>query len=342
MRIPYVIDNRTHRLVDVLGALLREHRGRSLDIATAYFTVAAFDMLREGLDGLGNFRLLLGAEPYAGEQIGLRPDGRTLRARMRGDLGREAFSESTLRLIEEPIRFLRRERVAVRLYEQGFLHAKCYLFYNDAPAAGWDRFQPLAGIVGSSNFTGPGLTTNQELNLTHKTRLSDEEVLEDCRDNYALRDYEPVAGRLEREALKSSVGARAIAELDEWFEHQWGTSRDFKTDLIELLDTSKFGAYEYTPYDIYLKALFEYFKDDLDGAQQPAGRSAVDLAEFQEDAVKKARRILARYDGVMIADSVGLGKTWIGKKLLEELADHMRLQALVVCPAALRDMWESE
>jgi superfamily II RNA helicase len=53
----------------------------------------------------------------------------------------------------------------------------------------------------------------------------------------------------------------------------------------------------------------------------------VDLAEFQEDAVRKARRILARYDSVMIADSVGLGKTWIGKKLLEDFAYHMRQYA---------------
>ena len=58
--------------------------------------------------------------------------------------------------------------------------------------------------------------------------------------------------------------------------------------------------------------------------------------------MKKARKILARYDGVMIADSVGLGKTWIGKKLLEDFAYHMREQALVVCPASLRQMWEAE
>ncbi|MCK4374684.1 MAG: DEAD/DEAH box helicase, partial [Candidatus Brocadiae bacterium] len=58
--------------------------------------------------------------------------------------------------------------------------------------------------------------------------------------------------------------------------------------------------------------------------------------------VKKARKILARYDGVMIADSVGLGKTWIGKKLLEDYAYHMRMKALVVCPASLQTMWERE
>jgi hypothetical protein len=44
----------------------------------------------------------------------------------------------------------------------------------------------------------------------------------------------------------------------------------------------------------------------------------------------------------MIADSVGLGKTWIGKKLLEDYAYHMRQKALVVCPASLRPMWQRE
>ena len=128
-------------------------------------------MLREGLDALGNFRLLLGAEPHSGEQIGLRPDARALAARLRGDLEREPFSESTLRLIEDLTRFLKKEQVAVRLYQEGFLHAKCYLFYNDSPAFGWDRCGLWPGIVGSSNFTGPGLTTNEELNLTHKARI---------------------------------------------------------------------------------------------------------------------------------------------------------------------------
>ena len=239
MKIPYVIDNQTHRLLDVLKDLLAGHAGKSLDIASAYFTVAAFGMLKDGLAALGNFRLLLGAEPYSGEQIGLRPDARALASRLRGDLEREPFSESTLRLIEDLTRFLRKDQVAVRLYQQGFLHAKCYLFYNDSPAFGWDRFQPVAGIVGSSNFTGPGLTTNKELNLTHKARLAKEEVLDDL-ETPPSETGAPVAREQrfdfeERQRLKSSVGARAIADLDAWFERQWQASRDFKDDLIELL-----------------------------------------------------------------------------------------------------------
>ena len=132
-------------------------------------------------------------------------------------------------------------------------------------------------------------------------------------------------------------------DLSRWYEEQWQRAIDYKEQLIELLESSKFGGREYTPYEIYMKALYEYFKDDLDNDfAQPSTRSAIDLAEFQEDAVRKARRILAQYDGVIVADSVGLGKTWIGKKLLEDYAYHLRHKALVICPASLRPMWENE
>lgn len=60
--------------------------------------------------------------------------------------------------------FLRRDAVEVRLVEKGFLHAKCYLIYGDKPSGQmflFDRFQPLIGIVISSNSTGPGLTSHR-------------------------------------------------------------------------------------------------------------------------------------------------------------------------------------
>ena len=63
MRIPYVIDNQTHRLADVLNVLLQGHGGKSLDVATAYFNIQGFRLLRHALEQLGSFRLLLGDEP---------------------------------------------------------------------------------------------------------------------------------------------------------------------------------------------------------------------------------------------------------------------------------------
>ena len=154
-----------------------------------------------------------------------------------GDIEKAPFTEEILRTVEDLIAFLRRENISVRVYEHGFLHAKCWLFYGDPPSSGWDRFQPVAAIVGSSNFTSPGLTTNKELNLSHKALFTDEEV-ESAATQLALWPTHKIAkpedpGTLEEKRMwMSAVGAQAIADLDEWFERQWAASRDFKQDLI--------------------------------------------------------------------------------------------------------------
>jgi superfamily II DNA or RNA helicase len=355
MRIPYVIDNIEIRLADVLNDLLQREQGQQVDIATAYFSIRGFELLRHTLRGVRHFRLLLGDKPLEGEDIGLRPDSA---AYLRHELNAEPFTEATLRLVEELIRFLRRDDVAVRLYlgrdphESGcsyFLHAKCYLFYGGRTGQSvvFDHLHPIVGIVGSSNFTGPGLMSNRELNLVHKTVQEDSEIddpeARGAVSHHAIDRLDTKLAPENQRLLKSEVGARAIMDLSRWYEEQWQRAIDYKAQLIELLENSKFGGREYTPYEIYMKALYEYFKDDLDGDfAQPSTRSAIDLAEFQEDAVRKARRILAQYDGVIVADSVGLGKTWIGKKLLEDYAYYLRQKALVICPASLRLMWENE
>lgn len=355
MRIPYVIDNINNQLAEVLNYLLQRQMRQEVDIATAYFSIRGYQLLRHTLPSVNVLRLLLGDDPHSAEDIGLRPDAKAF---LRKELNAEPLREDTQLLVEEIIRFLRREDVQVRLYyghdpneqtKRRFLHAKCYLFYGslDGQPAMFDRFTPLVGIVGSSNFTGPGLTTNRELNLVHKTLLDAEDIddLEaraEVSHHAQSRLNEKITSENQR-LLKSEVGARAILDLTRWYNDQWEQSADFKIDLIEMLENSKFGGREYTPYEIYMKALYEYFRDDLDtNFDTPLTRSAVDLSEFQEDAVKKARRILARYDGVIIGDSVGLGKTWIGKKLLEDRAYHLRQKALVVCPASLKKMWEGE
>ncbi len=356
MPIPFVIDNQHHRLADALNELIGQTAGKPFDIATAYFSVSGYRLVKEGLHQVGVFRLLLGAEPHAGVDVGLRANAEALKKRLQGDLEAEPFTEATLQLIEELIAFLRADKVQVRLYDEGFLHAKAYLFHQDivGPQNPDDRLRPFAAIVGSSNFTGPGLVSNKELNLVHRVLLPDDDAVDaDAAHRAAYLGYGPdresildpsgfVVPDQSRRLIKSEVGARAITDLAAWYERQWADAVDFKEDLIELLDASKFGTKDYTPYEVFTKALYEYFKEELGEDASQLGRSAVDLAEFQEDAVKKARRILARYDGVLIADSVGLGKTWIGKKLLEDFAYHRRQKAVVVCPASLRDMWRKE
>src|SRR5438034_11549642 len=257
MTIPFVIDNQQHKMADVLNDLLHHHRGHSLDVATAYFNVGGWQLLRAGLNGLGNFRLLLGDEPEAGSDLGLREIGAKPVKGLIRDLARENFNETTLRLVEDLIAFLRQEHVQVRLYSRGFLHAKGYLFYS---GGGFERFTPIAAIVGSSNFTRPGLLTNKELNLAHRANLVPEEVEPDRVKAFldsADRNRLGQLGEVERVTAANVPGVLAINELAEWYERQWEVARDFKEELIDLVDSSKFGRKEYSPYQVYMKAIFE-------------------------------------------------------------------------------------
>lgn len=369
--LPFTLDNSTRLTADALRSLLAMGSSSPVDIATAYFSISGYRLLKDGLDGVGAFRLLLGHEPSEGAQVGLRP--RSVEA-FSAELGAMALDEPTLRLVEDLIAYLREDKVAVRLYDRAFLHAKAYIFHADRVGPGnlGDRLRPFAAVVGSSNFTGPGLTTNRELNLVHRVfteedPATDQEAAE--RSGY-LRDlgrvkqgqdlfdrsmapreelprtelFDDHVSPAERRLIKSEVGARAVMELEQWFQRHWDEARDFKDELIDLLNRSKFGQHPYSPYEVYMKALYEYLKDQLDGDEDLllGRKSAIDLAEFQADSVRRARRILGRYDGVLIADSVGLGKTWIGKRLLEDYAYHLRQKAVVVCPASLREMWKRE
>ena len=134
MRIPYVIDNIETRLADVLNYLLQRQSGQQVDVATAYFSIRGFEQVRTTLPHVRHFRLLLGDNPAEAEDIGLRPNSTDY---LRHELNAEPFTEDTLRLVEDLIRFLRRDDVQLRLYlghdpadasRRRFLHAKCYLF----------------------------------------------------------------------------------------------------------------------------------------------------------------------------------------------------------------------
>ncbi len=171
--IPFVIDNQHFRMSEVLNTLLAQYKGQSLDIATAYFNVGGWQLLADGIRGMGSFRLLLGDEPEAGADLGLREVGARPVKGLIKDLANASFEEKTLRLIEDLTAFLNQEHVKVRLYTKGFLHAKSYLFYS---GGGFEHFNPVAAIVGSSNFTRAGLLSNKELNLVHRANLAAEEI----------------------------------------------------------------------------------------------------------------------------------------------------------------------
>jgi len=287
-----IIDNNKLKLSEELNRILKEQT--SLDVASAYFNIAGFQLIKDSLSGAERFRLLIGTSPQMGERM---PDifqhEKIYKERFREDLEDEAFERDKKETVVSLIELFKNPQWEIRLYDRGFLHGKAYIFDKLA-------------IVGSSNFTYSGFTSNTELN-----------------------------------AVLDEAHARYIRE--EWFERLWNESRDFKEEFIRILDESKFGTKEYPPYHIFIKSLYELQKEDiLFEYDTPSAlpSSEVDLANFQDDAVRRIYSRLRAYNGVLIADSVGLGKTWIAKKIIEDFGFYRRRRFVVICPASVDEpLW---
>src|SRR6266571_3402927 len=156
-----------------------------------------------------------------------------------------------------------------------------------------------AALVTSANLTGAGLFRNLELGLVH---------------------YDPPVSR-------SAI---------EWFDQLWSQAADYKKELRALLFPDP-GLVD--PETVYLRALLDLYGQELETPLPEAQVAAVELAPFQRDGYERARRILARYHGVIYADGVGTGKTEAGLAFIEEYALQRGQHALVVAPAQLVSNW---
>lgn len=128
--------------------------------------------------------------------------------------------------------------------------------------------------------------------------------------------------------------AAPVGEAAEWFSELWDGAVEF--DLAAIYE-ARYAEYE--PWLIWLKILWERYGVEL---ADEAGAGQIHLAKFQADGVARAMRMLNDNHGVLVADGVGLGKTFIAGAILEEYIRNRRQRALVIAPAALRDgPWRS-
>ena len=215
----------------------------------------------------------------------------------------EALVKNLARMIEE-------KRVKVKVYTKGRLHAKAYIFdYEgvfDLLGNKLERHEDGIAVVGSSNLTLSGVTHNTELNVVVQ-------------------------------------GNNNHAELVRWFDELWNESQDFDEALMQEMRHS-WALLPARPYDIYMKTLYALVKERLEGDE--AGdilwedEITQKLADFQKVAVRQAIQVIRDYDGLFVADVVGLGKSYIGAAIVKhfERTDHAR--PLILCPAPLVEMWE--
>ena len=159
--------------------------------------------------------------------------------------------------------------------------------------------------VGSSNFTRPGLTQNVELN----SFITD---------------------------------ATHIEKLSDWYNARWEEASEVKAELLRTIERH---LREYPPFTVYAKALHAYFR----GREKPAdeweeNESVIyrTLSQYQKDGYHAALQIADTWNGALICDGVGSGKTYIGLMLLERYLRENKRVLLITPKSIAESVWNSQ
>jgi len=272
---------------------------KAFDIATGFFEISALLALDCKWKGLDKIRILMGAETTHRTRKAILEAVRA-RAMERLDQSIEDDKDPNPFLNGVPaiLDALRSGQIQCRVYDKEKFHAKAYITHAKLEVVG------AQALVGSSNFTRPGLTQNIELNVQIQS-------------------------------------AREVAQLQEWFEAHWKEAKEVTDAVIETISRH---THPYTPFDVYAKALQEFFRGhELTATEWDETRSRMfpRLDRYQQEAYWALMKIARQYGGAFLCDGVGLGKTFVGLMLIERLILHEGKRVVLFAPKAAKEgVWE--
>lgn len=292
----------------------------SLSIVTGYFTIGAIAFLSKATqEKIKEYRFILGDIVNFDET----------RDRALDLLNENISVEAAIKLSQlarEAVSFLELDKVQAKTLEPNFCHAKVYLYKNTDKDPQKDYY-----ISGSSNLTEAGvgmkITNNIELNIASFGSDPQYQVL--------IEWFNNLWNRKEAHSYKTIQHADGKTE-----------QKPFKQYLI---DEIKKVFVEYTPKELYYKVLFELFSQDLlkenenPEFSRQIGRlenSSIynALFEFQQKGVLSLIKMLQKYNGAILADAVGLGKTWSALAVMKFYELQGR-EVILVCPKKLQHNW---
>jgi phosphatidylserine/phosphatidylglycerophosphate/cardiolipin synthase-like enzyme len=141
-------------------------------------------------------------------------------------------------------------------------------------------------------------------------------------------------GLTENVELNVQISGRPVSVLQEWYEQHWDAAEDVTPDILRVIERH---TREYTPFEVYAKALRElHRRQELTDQQWLDKESRVYpiLDQYQKDGFHKLLEIAGRHGGAFLCDGVGLGKTFVGLMLLEYLIEHKRKRIALFVPQA--------
>ena len=312
MKLHKIIDNNRKTLLDTFVQVSEDHT--ELSIATGYWDLEGMKLLLPQLRKFEKIRLLIGREPLIPRHQLEKPELDYPDQDFKFDLSMLKPESNLKELVVEIKEWITLGKLEVRVYRKNFLHAKCFIF-------GSYESDEAVGIIGSSNFTKNGLIHNSELNSLE----SDHRVV-----LFQPKSKEQEVGHLF------------------WFNNFWNevTTEVWNEQFGAILGSSPVGDTLYSPYETYIKTLFELYKEEIldDDVNLLNSSEGKVLFDFQHKNVQALLRRLKKYKVAMLADSVGLGKTMTAINVLKKYIDDPdgKKRVEIICPKSLVQQWEKE
>jgi len=308
-----IVDNRRVALADVLNEMAPDFE--ELSIATGYWDLHGMGLLMPNLVKFKRIRLLIGQEPLpprlASKLNIYEPESLFPGREIAEGLNGLSFEPELRDLVIQIRKLLQEGVLEVRVYRGTFLHAKSYIFGNY-------ETRKAQGIIGSSNFTRAGLTTNLELNAVEE----DERIVK----------FKP-------------LGAHDSHGHLSWFDELWDSPQTEAWDgkFTELLEASPVGDRAFSKYLMYIKTLYEIYSDELVEENSLSHEADEVLFEFQKRNARLLLTKLEKHGLAMLADSVGLGKTiTAGAVMRHYIEERDARRVYVIAPASLTSQWRDD
>ena len=305
---PSLLDNREAKMADYLVRHLND--AEIFRLVSAYFSIYGFEVLQAQLckPSLKNTRFLFGDPGSVGEVISDEKQQQYFNLQEDGLAVEHTQVLQQRGLAEQCAKWVRQNNVEIRtIIQSNFLHGKMYHTTNSDGSG--------VATVGSSNFTrrGLGLSENPNLEINLAT------------DDRATH-----------------------AELKQWFDNLWNNTELTEDAKQWVLDALENLYKENAPEFVYYKTLYELFRNKIDARLEEdkllEATHLYDseiwktLYEFQKDGTKSTIARLQRHNGCILADSVGLGKTYTALAVIK-FFELRNARVLVLCPKKLENNW---
>jgi len=141
--------------------------------------------------------------------------------------------------------------------------------------------------------------------------------------------------------LNAVINQAQTEELKKLFDNLFKASEDIGDVLIRQIERH---TRDFTPYGVYLKALYEYFRgrEISTGVwEQQQSKIYKILSDYQRDGYRQLLRIASRYGGALLCDGVGLGKTFVALMLIERMIYERKRIAIFVPKSTREAVWET-